>query len=299
MNILGILNTIADTDPEVFDRIDSRRKAMRGVATAGKAITLAAVPTLLSGVFTKAYGRTNDAVIDALQLALKAEYLEAEFYVTGVNAASALGVPADITVGLRRIAYDELLHVSAVRATIVALGGTPDVPYVGPIENKPAGTYGIDITGGGGVYSGGQPNGPFKAALSDKDVYLAAAQVFEDTGVRAYKGQAGNVITNKDVLAAALGIHSVEARHASWLRKVRGKKGWVSGNDPELPGAYNTAALPFYAGEETVTQAGINVTTLGSPTVASGPVSQSFDEPEDTARVLALLTSDTGAKFIF
>jgi hypothetical protein len=47
------------------------------------------------------------------------------------------------------------------------------------------------------------------------------AQAFEDTGVRAYKGQAGNVMSNKTVLQAALQIHSVEARHASQVRRMR------------------------------------------------------------------------------
>jgi hypothetical protein len=49
--------------------------------------------------------------------------------------------------------------------------------------------------------------------------FLALAQAFEDTGVRAYKGQAANLIST-DLLTAALQIH-VEARHASEVRRLR------------------------------------------------------------------------------
>jgi hypothetical protein len=53
---------------------------------------------------------------------------------------------------------------------------------------------------------------------------LALAQAFEDTGVRAYKGQAANLMSKPDLLTAALQIHSVEARHASEVRRLRGQK---------------------------------------------------------------------------
>ena len=49
---------------------------------------------------------------------------------------------------------------------------------------------------------------------------MVLAQAFEDTGVRAYKGQAGNLISNSAYLTAALQIHSVEARHASYIRDL-------------------------------------------------------------------------------
>jgi hypothetical protein len=45
----------------------------------------------------------------------------------------------------------------------------------------------------------------------------------------AYKGQATNLISTPDLLTAALQIHSVEARHASEVRRLRGLKGWITG----------------------------------------------------------------------
>jgi hypothetical protein len=52
-----------------------------------------------------------------------------------------------------------------------------------------------------------------------KDLFVKTAITLEDTGVRAYKGQAP-LIQSKDVLKAALSIHSVEANHAAWIRYI-------------------------------------------------------------------------------
>ena len=82
------------------------------------------------------------------------------------------------------------------------------------------------------------------------------AQAFEDTGVRAYKGQAANLITTPDLLTAALQIHSVEARHASEVRRLRGLKGWIS-ND-ERGAGMPAATQAVYAGEGVTMQAGFN-----------------------------------------
>ncbi len=51
---------------------------------------------------------------------------------------------------------------------------------------------------------------------------LELAAVVENLGAAAYLGKAPE-ITNPDVLAAALAIHSVEARHAAALNRLLGK----------------------------------------------------------------------------
>src|SRR5690606_12593609 len=109
-----------------------------------------------------------------------------------------------------QIRKHEVAHVEFLRQQIGTLGGTP----------ADLSATSFDFTGGNG--SG---TGPFATATTNKAVLLAAAQAFEDTGVRAYKGQAGNLISNRAVLTAALRIHSVEARHAARIRRLRAAAG--------------------------------------------------------------------------
>jgi len=61
-----------------------------------------------------------------------------------------------------------------------------------------------------------------KFPLKDANSVLQLAATVENLGAAAYLGQAGN-IQSKEVLAAALSIHSVEARHASALNTLLGK----------------------------------------------------------------------------
>src|SRR5690606_8995184 len=109
--------------------------------------------------------------------------------------------------------------------------------------------------------------GAFGDVFSNYDTFLALAQVFEDTGVRAYKGQAGGLIGNQDVLTAALNIHSVEARHASHLTQMRRARGGAAENlKPWITGGNDTgigsAVDAIYAGEDNRTQAGVDITGL-------------------------------------
>ena len=132
------------------------------------------------------------------------------------------------------------LHVAFLKSALTSLGTAPG--------NKPD----FDFTAGGNFT-------PF----TDYQQFLILSQAFEDTGVRAYKGQAGNVMSNKDVLTAALQIHSVEARHASQVRRMRANKGWIElANGGNMPAATN----PVYAGEDNTNQAGFNTSTaFGAP----------------------------------
>ena len=57
--------------------------------------------------------------------------------------------------------------------------------------------------------------------LEDEKSILKLAATVENLGARAYLGQAGH-IQDKEILAAALSIHSVEARHASVLNLATG-----------------------------------------------------------------------------
>ena len=91
-------------------------------------------------------------------------------------------------------------------------------------------------------------------------------------------------MSNNAILTTALQIHSVEARHASAVRRLRGQNGWITGNSSGIPGAAGTAVAPIYAGEENTTQGTVNTATFG--TVASA--SEAFDEPLTMDQVLAI-----------
>jgi len=286
MNWFKIISELEKVDPEVFDRMDTRRKAMSEFGNMGKKIAVAALPLAMGAMFSKAYGKGSDAVSDVLNFALALEYLEAEFYTTGVAASAAVGIPAGAALtALTKIRDDENAHVAFLKTVL----GSAAIA-------KPN----IDLTGGGGTMTG-----PFATALSDYDTYLAAAQTFEDTGVRAYKGQAGNLVSSNVVLTAALQIHSVEARHASHIRQMRAARAVAAGQDPAdkidpwitsnrsgIDGAVGGLVQASFDGEELSTQAGVNI--AGITGVSAAAATEAFDEPLTKEQVLAI-TGTPGA----
>jgi hypothetical protein len=274
MNLYNVITEIEKVDPEVYDRLDGRRDALKKFGGFAGKIAAVSLPLMLGSMFKKAYGQSNTAIVAVLNFALTLEYLESEFYKKAV-ATPAL-IPAADLPGWTTIRDHEIAHVALLRTTIMALGGTP-VSFT--LAN-------FDYTGGNGSMTG-----PYATVFTLYDTTLAVGQAFEDTGVRAYKGQAGNLISNNDVLTAALQIHSVEGRHAAYIRYLRQKRGatankpWITGNDAGgIPGV---AAV--YAGEENTTQAGIQITGIGGSGVSANAASESFDEPLTQAQVTAIV----------
>jgi hypothetical protein len=282
MNLQNILNSVASEDPEFYERTSDRRSTIR---TFLKGAALTAVPFALGGLLKKAYGQAVSAdIIGVLNFALTLEYLEAEFYNTGIANATSIGIPQGAAFNaLSVIQAHENAHVAFLKTAIAQAGGVPVA--------KPN----FDLSGGAG--SG---NGPFKAALqSDYNLFLAVAQTFEDTGVRAYKGQAGVLIPNNAILTAALQIHSVEARHAAHIRYMRARttsglvdgtvKSWITGNKSGINAGnscVNAAINKSYAGEELTNQAGVNIAGF----VSSDSASESFDEPLTKAQILDIVS---------
>ncbi len=273
MNLKHILTEIEKVDPEVYERLDTRRSSLRSFSGIGKKIALTALPFALGGMFKKAYGQTNaiPSVVEILNYALTLEFLESEFYKAGVGTTGLIAASemASFTI----IRDHEIAHVADLQTTITALGGTP--------VTKPT----FDFTAGGA----------FANVFSNYDTFLAVSQTFEDTGVRAYKGQANNanLMANNDVLDAALRIHSVEARHASHVRYVRRMKnadttikGWITGNTPTV-----AAVAASYTGEDNTNQAGVMITSLPgvSGTVSANAATEAFDEPLTMSAVLTIV----------
>jgi hypothetical protein len=129
---------------------------------------------------------TSSGDLAIVNYALTLEYLEAQFYDKVIASGLFSGSPYLST--LKTFGAEEHQHVAALHKVAMSLG-TPAA--------KPTGKF------------------PLHSAAS---VTKLAATV-ENLGASAYLGQAGNIMS-KEILAAALSIHTIEARHAATLNTV-------------------------------------------------------------------------------
>lgn len=269
MNLFNIINEIERLDPEFQERVSPRRMAIKNMTSFGKKVAIASLPFALGGLFKKAYGQVPTDVNGVLNYALTLEYLEAEFYTKAV-ATSGL-IPSGAPTGaITTIRNHENAHVDFLKSVL---------------GNNAVSKPDFDFTAGGA----------FPDVWSNYDTFLALAQAFEDTGVRAYKGQAGILKGNQTVLTAALQIHSVEARHASHIRQMRRARGGAAENmKPWITGANDSgigaAVDPVYAGEDNNVQAEVMITSLKGVggNISASAATESFDEPLTAEAVLAI-----------
>lgn len=126
--------------------------------------------------------------VEILNYALTLEYLEAAFYAEAVRMG---GFSGELRAFARVVAGHEATHVKALKSVL-------------------------------GSAAVRRPKFDFRGTTESAKAFKATAQVLEDTGVAAYKGQAPRIRSDA-VLKAALAIHSVEARHAAWIRDIRGQ----------------------------------------------------------------------------
>jgi hypothetical protein len=211
---------LSEIEPELAETIlSSRRDVFRTYAK--RAGFLASTPLVLALASNQAFGQSlPQKVVDVLNFALTLEYLEAAFYDAG-NKASGL-IPGKYKTVFRTIGQHENAHVKLLKS---ALGSAA------------VAAPGVDFTAGG----------KYPDVFSNFDTFLTLSQTFEDLGVAAYKGQAGN-LAGTPVLTTALQIHSVEARHASEVRRIGLKLGWDGAFDkPATKAAVLAAATPFLA----------------------------------------------------
>ena len=153
-----------------------RKAAVGGGAVVGASFFGSMLPELAEARPSK----KQDIAI--LKYALTLEYLEAAFYAEAVTAAGLSGPQLELA---RLLANHEQTHVSALRRTIRQLGSK--------VPSSPA----FDFKG---TNKGAQ--------------FIQTALVLENTGVRAYLGQAPR-LKSRALLAAAGSIVTVEARHAA------------------------------------------------------------------------------------
>jgi rubrerythrin len=147
-------------------------------SSSGKSASTAAAS---SSTATTASGATGDLAI--LNYALTLEYLETEFYGKVVSSGLFKGKVGGL---IKTFGAQEATHVEALKGAVEKLGGTPVA--------KPQGKF------------------PITSATQVAEL----AYTVENLGAAAYLGQAAK-IQNPEVLAAALAIHTVEARHAATL----------------------------------------------------------------------------------
>ncbi|HEV2642596.1 MAG TPA: ferritin-like domain-containing protein, partial [Candidatus Elarobacter sp.] len=295
-------------DPEIGERLVSRREAIRkGAAvssTVAAGLAMASMPLALAALSRDVFAQgTPSSVQTVLNFALTLEIFENEFYkaVLGTSASGAQNsafapvratVPASALPAIKQIQAHEAEHVAFLTAN-------------GAVNTLNLSATSFDFTGARGA-----GNGPFAQATTDLNFLLLTAQGAEDTGVRAYKGQAPNLMSNTTVLEAALRIHSVEARHASKIRRLRRQtgapavvkySGTISGGGSAAAGAGNVSNPPaaavaaldaIYNGEDNTTQGGVNILTLGnlpSGINVSAAATEAFDEPLTMAQVIAIV----------
>ena len=126
--------------------------------------------------------------LGVVNYALTLEYLEAAFYAEVAKSGLFKG---DQLALLKDFGADEQAHVGALEQTAKKLG-------------KPA------------------PKPKTQFPLDDAGSVAELAATVENVGAAAYLGQATN-IKSDEVLAAALSIHTIEARHAAVLNQLVGE----------------------------------------------------------------------------
>jgi rubrerythrin len=149
-----------------------------GSSSSSKTASTAAATASTSSTTTAS---TGDLAI--LNYALTLEYLETTFYEKVVASGFFNGKVASL---IKSFGAQEKTHVEALKGAVEKLGGTPAA----------------------------NPNGKFPIENANQVAQLA--YTVENLGASAYLGQAPH-IQSPEVLASALAIHTVEARHAATL----------------------------------------------------------------------------------
>jgi hypothetical protein len=176
------------TPPELdrFDRDGALAEARGGLSRAGFLAAAGTGALLALAPLARAAGLSkNDVAV--LNYALSLEYLQAAFYTESERSKALKGRALEAAAQVGAV---ERAHVKAFHALL--------------------GNKAIK-----------RPRFDFQGVTEDPKAFLKTAVAFEDLAVEAYKGQAPR-LESRQVLAAALGIHTVEARHAAWMRYLNG-----------------------------------------------------------------------------
>jgi hypothetical protein len=169
-----------------FDRSSFLKTGAVGAAGVAAVFGLPSVAN--ATISSKRPSLKND--IKILNYALTLEYLESAFYAAAV-AQDQFASP-ELKQFAQVVANHEAQHVKDLKAAI-----------------------------GKGAIKSPKLNGDAVAAIIAPAAFGPTAMLLEDTGVSAYAGQGPNLKT-RAIVKVALSIHSVEARHAAWIRYILG-----------------------------------------------------------------------------
>lgn len=160
-----------------------KKAAVGGGSLLAGGVLIGGLPTIASA----AGKRSKKRDVAILQFALTLEYLESAFYNEAVSKGALSG---DVLAATKIVQKHENTHVKTLKS----------------------------VLGSASIKS---PRFDFRDTTGDQAKFLATAQLLEDTGVKAYSGQAPNIL-QRSVLKAATSILAVEARHASRFRTLNG-----------------------------------------------------------------------------
>jgi Ferritin-like domain len=165
----------------------SRSALLRRAAIGGGALLGSGA---LLGLLPSVAGAATAGDVAILNFALTLEYLESAFYKEAIAKGKLTGETAKFA---KTVSAHEAAHVAFLK--------------------KALGSHAVK-----------SPSFDFKDTTASMATFQKTSMALEDTGVAAYAGQ-GPLIKDKTYVAAALSVHSVEARHASWIRDIIGKGG--------------------------------------------------------------------------
>jgi Ferritin-like domain len=173
-----------DRDGAVSEALDALHGSTRAAFLRRAALGSAALLAASAAPARAAVAGRDEAI---LNYALTLEYVQDSFYGEVERIGALTGALAEQA---RVVAGHERAHVKALRGVL----GSKAVK---------------------------RPHFDFRGATEDAERFRKTAVAFEDLAVAAYKGQAPQ-IRSRPLLVAALGIHTVEARHAAWIRRLAG-----------------------------------------------------------------------------
>lgn len=278
MDFLKLLDHLASADSP-SSAAATRRTTLSRLSQAGAA----ALPAVLAAVAAQpAQARTTTTTFAALRLGLLLTYLQSELYTRVLTKPDAFFGAATTKAAIQTMLGHEQQLITLLEGVLRNSGGT--------VPAKPA----FDFTGS----KNGRQAAIFPDVFDNFDTFLQVAQLIEDAGVRAYKGQVEFLMADNYLLETALRIHATQARHAAHVRTLRRQRGaqvksWSSPSDAPLSAA--SVAAQVYRDEQTTVQLlpdlrpipfreslPINVATPPLPADAIlAKVAEAFDEPLD------------------